>query len=286
VLELLFADDQVCIGESVEDVKKIAENLDALFSKYGFKINKDKTKFMLCFPREADKDTKVIEVGGEEIKRVTEFRYLGTWISDDGGDTYDIKDKINEATKRSGAIKKVMNNKKMPVKLRFKTLMTFVYPVVSQGCETWALNEGQCKALNIWWHKRLRACLGVNVLMRIKIKRILQIFGTEELSTYLRKRRAGYLGHIVRYPEQRHVRKLIFATIDGKRNKGRRSSWNRSTQKMLRDTNATLDDSKESALWSKVVEGERLPDKAPTGRRQSQRLRERREATLLRDMRN
>ena len=118
--------------------------------------------------------------------------------------------------------------------------------------------------------------------MRIKIKRILQIFGTEELSTYLRKRRAGYLGHIVRYPEQRHVRKLIFAKIDGTRKQGRRSSWNKSTQKLLRDTNATLDDCKEAALWKRVVEGERLPDKAPTGVRQSQRLRERREAALQR----
>jgi len=56
--------------------------------EYGMKINVKKTKMMCIFRKGNSKVCLLID--DQQVEQVSQFKYLGSWISDDGYATKDI----------------------------------------------------------------------------------------------------------------------------------------------------------------------------------------------------
>ena len=70
---LSFADDNVLIGNTAEEVETKLEDLNRKSNETGLKINMSKTKVMT----NQNDDPRIIQINGEEVERVNEYVYLG-----------------------------------------------------------------------------------------------------------------------------------------------------------------------------------------------------------------
>jgi len=78
------------------------------------------------------------------VEQVANFKYLESFISDDGRSLMDIKTRI--ALAKEALNKKELLTKQLskPLKKRIRTL---VWPIALYGCETWALRKAQVDKL-------------------------------------------------------------------------------------------------------------------------------------------
>jgi len=103
IYTLQFADDQVVMAQSKEDLEYMCRKLQDEYFKWGLNLNIAKTKYMSL-----GTDTNHIEMdNGDIITGCTEFRYLGTIFTKDGRDTKDIRHRVTQAWKIIGALNAV-----------------------------------------------------------------------------------------------------------------------------------------------------------------------------------
>ena len=86
---LLFADDQIIIQDSEDQLSKSVYILNQLSKDYNLKISADKTK-KLAFKGKHLMRSKV-EIGGSILEQVKQFNYLGYELSLDGEPDFDKK---------------------------------------------------------------------------------------------------------------------------------------------------------------------------------------------------
>ena len=93
---LQFADDQVVMAQSKEDLEYMGRKLQEEYSKWGFTMNIAKTKYM-----SVGTNTNYLEMdNGDIITGCTEFRYVGTIFTTDGRDTKNIRHRVTQARKK------------------------------------------------------------------------------------------------------------------------------------------------------------------------------------------
>jgi len=105
---LKFADDIAIIAQDEINLKRALESLDDILkSKYKMKIYRKKTEVMVC-----SKDFENINIKMDDyaLKQVSEFKYLGSTITENGKNREDIMQRIREA-------KVMFNNKKTAIML-------------------------------------------------------------------------------------------------------------------------------------------------------------------------
>ena len=106
--------------------------------KAGLKLNVQKTKIMAFDPITS------WQIERETMETVTDFTFLGSKITADGGYRCEIK-------RRLLLERKAMKNLDSPLKRRDITLLTnvcivkaMVFPVVMYGCESWTIKTAEC----------------------------------------------------------------------------------------------------------------------------------------------
>jgi hypothetical protein len=81
---LAYADDTDITGRSERDVKEAFIKLNNEAQQMTLNINEEKTKYMEITAKPTK--SKYLNVGNYRFEKVTEFKYLGTMISDDNLD--------------------------------------------------------------------------------------------------------------------------------------------------------------------------------------------------------
>ena len=102
------------------------------------KINVQKTKAMVV-TRDGGGEVN-IKIDGQRLEQVTNFKYLGSFISEDGRNLVDIKTRIVLA-KQAFNNRKELLTKQMKKPLKKRMIRTLVWPVALYGCETWTLRK-------------------------------------------------------------------------------------------------------------------------------------------------
>ena len=86
--ELMFADELVLIAEDQSRLQEMVSNLDQQCKTYGMIISRDKTEVMVTSREPIQCD---IELDGETLKQVEQFKYLGSIFVREGGRKEDVK---------------------------------------------------------------------------------------------------------------------------------------------------------------------------------------------------
>ena len=84
---ILYADDQILIATSEDDLKTMAHHLNLIARKYKMTISGTKTKSMAIWGNHIQ--TVNIIINNNIIEQVTDFKYLGYRISEYGNDLED-----------------------------------------------------------------------------------------------------------------------------------------------------------------------------------------------------
>ena len=137
---LRYVDDAVIIAESEEQLQQLMNVVEEESAKKGLKINMKKTETMVVTKKkEVPKCT--IKLGGEELKQVKRFKYLGSIITEDGRSTSDIIQRINIARSNFNALKIILTNKKISKKTRLNLICTYVWSSLLYGAESWTISK-------------------------------------------------------------------------------------------------------------------------------------------------
>ena len=100
------------------------------------------------------------ELEQQKIEKVDKFKYLGSYISSQGGSTTDIKARIGMAKSVTSNLLEIWKSKELSVNFKVRLAKSLVWSVALYACESWTLRkqeEKMIKVFEMWlWRRVLR----------------------------------------------------------------------------------------------------------------------------------
>ncbi|KAK3509671.1 hypothetical protein QTP70_008417 [Hemibagrus guttatus] len=93
---MMFADNIVICSESREQVEENLERWRFALERRGMKVSRSKTEYMCVNEREG---SGTVRLQGEEVKKVQEFKYLGSTVQSNGECGKEVKKRVQAAGK-------------------------------------------------------------------------------------------------------------------------------------------------------------------------------------------
>ena len=148
------------------------------------------------------------------------FKYLGTWITNDGKCDKEIKARIGMAKDTFYKLTNIFHNHNIRLSTKLNVLNTYVYSILLYASECWTLSTAMTKrleAVEMWFYRKIlrisytRHITNEDVLNRMATTRII-------LNTAW-NRQMSFFGHVMRNKEIENI--IIDGNIEGERCKGR-----------------------------------------------------------------
>ena len=135
ITNLRFADDIDGLAGKEEELENLVKTVETALTAYGMEISPEKTKIML---NKANGLTKTIKVKGHNLETVTNFKYFGAIVTDEGTKR-EVLTRIAHATSALTKLKTVWKDRKITSKHRIQILRSIVTSTFLYACETWTL---------------------------------------------------------------------------------------------------------------------------------------------------
>ncbi|XP_063610714.1 uncharacterized protein LOC134784544 [Penaeus indicus] len=126
---------------------------------------------------------------GEKVKKVNNFKYLGSHLTSDGYLDVEINHRIKSVWNNWKNVSGVLCDKKMSARVKANVHKTVVRPAMIYGAEAWLIKESQKKKLDVAEMKMLRWMCGVTKLDKIRNERIRGTTKVVETSKKVQERR-------------------------------------------------------------------------------------------------
>ena len=216
--DMLFADDIVLSRDTKEEVEQDLEKWRQALEMRGLKISRKKIEYLCCGDGQQIQGS--IQIEGNLVPRVTEFKYLGSTVQEDGSAEKEIEKRIQAGWNSWRKITGVLCDKKAPIKLKGKMFKTMVRPAMLYGTEALAVSQKQEKKLEVAEMKMLRYSLGITKLDRVRNEEVRKKLCVGEISGKMREARLRWCGHVYRR-EETYVGKRVGRMKIGKAKRGR-----------------------------------------------------------------
>ena len=194
-------------------IDKMSESVE----RHGMKINGKKTKVMKIGRSPSPIH---ITLNGETLKQVSNFKYLGTIITEEGSCEKEISTRIAMA-KQAFSIHRILLTSRLNLHLKKRIVKTMVWSVLLYGSETWTLKTANVKRLEsfeMWVWRRMGK---ISWTERVSNDEVLRIVGEERmLIKTCKERQKKWMGHILRHDGL--LKDVIEGRLEGKRPRGRK----------------------------------------------------------------
>ena len=118
------------MAEIEEELKSLLMKVREESEKVGLKLNIQKTKIMASGPITS------WQIGGETMKTVTNFIFLGSKITADGDCSHEIKRPLLLRRKAMTNLHSILKSRDTTLLTKVHTVKAMVFPVVMYGCES------------------------------------------------------------------------------------------------------------------------------------------------------
>ena len=195
--EQRYADDLVLMALSADDAEEMLKTLGDIADDYGLMIHPDKTEYMVIQTSMSD-DT--ISYRESPLKRTSEFKYLGTYITYNLNDSREIRARVamTKATLNNSAY---LNSNHISMDVKLHLTKALVASRLTYGCSTWTIKATDMNRLDAFGREIWRRLLGLtwkdhvsNDELRTKIAGR-WLFSSETVL----QRKAKWCGHAARY---------------------------------------------------------------------------------------
>ena len=152
-----------------------------------------------------------VKVNDTEIENVHSFIYLGAKQQGDGDEEVDVKHRMDIAQATFNSLFHLWKDKRLPLSMKLRLYIASVCSTFTHACEAWTLSDTVLRKVNGFNSRCLHIITGESyreTATKPAVDLVLQI----------RRRRMRYLGHLLRMPPERLVRRTLMAYIDGGRN--------------------------------------------------------------------
>ncbi|KAK3512337.1 hypothetical protein QTP70_005806 [Hemibagrus guttatus] len=187
---MMFADDIVICSESREQVEENLERWRFALERRGMKVSRSKTEYMCVNEREG---SGTVRLQGEEVKKVQEFKYLGSTVQSNGECGKEVKKRVQAGWNGWRKVSGVLCDQKISARIKGKVYRTVVRPAMLSGLETVSLRKRQESELEKTRLARIRIAKKGSSSAYLQSKRngrlneLLDLTGSEEEEQHMNK---------------------------------------------------------------------------------------------------
>ncbi|KAK3508786.1 hypothetical protein QTP70_007626 [Hemibagrus guttatus] len=203
---MMFAGDIVICSESREQVEENLERWRFALERRGMKVSRSKTEYMCVNEREG---SGTVRLQGEEMKKVQEFKYLGSTVQSNGECGKEVKKRVQAGWNGWRKVWGVLCDRKISARIKGKVYRTVVRVAMLYGLETVSLRKRQESELEVAELKMLRFSLGVTRLDRIRNEYIRGTAHVGRLGDKVREARLRWFGHVQRRENLKDILDLL-----------------------------------------------------------------------------
>ena len=258
IVDLDFADDVALLADSWVVMVSMVMKMEQVTQRFGINISARKSE-VLFIGRDGDIRMEDIELRGQPMKQVDEFTYLGSVISSDGKFLKDIEKRRAAATRAFGMLRaRMWGRREISLKVKMKVFNAIVLPVLMYGATAWALTRTEEARLDAFEMGMLRSIVGVRWDDFVRNVDIREMLSQPPVSLKLRKARMKWFGHLERMSDERQVKRISQAEMQGRRPAGRpRTRWRDVLRRDLECSGLSLEEAAAEALdrdrWKRIV---------------------------------
>ena len=106
--------------------------------KAGLKLNIQKAKIM------ASGTITSQQIDGETVETVTDFIFLGSKITADGGCSHEIKRHLLLARKAMTNVESILKSRDIALLTKTHLVKPMVFRAVTFGCKIWTMKKAEC----------------------------------------------------------------------------------------------------------------------------------------------
>ncbi|KAK3542985.1 hypothetical protein QTP70_008520 [Hemibagrus guttatus] len=143
---MMFADDIVICSERREQVEENLERWRFALERRGMKVSRSKTEYMCVNEREG---SGTVRLQGEEVKKVQEFKYLGSTVQSNGECGKEVKKRVQAGWNGWRKVSGVLCDQKISARIKGKVYRTVVRAAMLYGLETVSLRKRQESELEV-----------------------------------------------------------------------------------------------------------------------------------------
>jgi len=126
---VLYADDIVLVAESRRVLERKLEEWRFVLESRGMRISRSKTEY---FTTDIDGDQlATIKLGGENLKRVRTFKYLGSMVEETAGMDKEVNFRIQSGWNNWRKVSGVLCDRRVPIRLKGKVHKAVVRPALT-----------------------------------------------------------------------------------------------------------------------------------------------------------
>lgn len=207
--QLLFADDCALFAKTPAELQTILDVFVKSAKEFGLQVNEQKTEVMFinCPPSN-------ITINSNVIKTVSNFKYLGSIISQNADINTEVKHRINAASQAFGRLYvKVWKPHNLSMKTKLLIYKTVVLSTLLYSSECWTALKRHTRELNAFHLKCLRSILNISWKDKIPNEEILRRTGLLSVDEMLRLRRLKWTGHLSRMSVTRIPHQVAFSEL-------------------------------------------------------------------------
>lgn len=197
---------------------------------------------------------EVMEVEGEVVEEVKQFRYLGDVLDCEGGVERAVRARVAAAWMKWREISGLLTNKSIPLNHRGKVYESCIRSVLLYGGETWALTERIKDVILSCDRRMLRYMAGVIWSDMVRSSEVAERCGLREISVVLQARRLRWLGHVERRDEGEALGRIKNLVVPGRRPPGRpKNTWRKNMEDEMRSLNVVREDAHNRDEWRAII---------------------------------
>ncbi|KAK3543382.1 hypothetical protein QTP70_018404, partial [Hemibagrus guttatus] len=239
------------LEKSWEHVEEKLERWRFVLERRGMKVSRSKTEYMCVNEREG---SGTVKLQGEEVKKVQEFKYLGSTVQSNEECGKEVKKRVQAGWNGWGKVSGVLCDRKISARIKGKVYRTGVRPAMLYGLETVSLRKRQESELEVAELKMLRFSLGVTRLDRIRNEYIRGTAHVGRLGDKVREARLRWFGHVQRRKSEYIGRRMLDMELPGRRKRGRpKRRYMDGINEDMKLVGASVEDAEDRDKWREMI---------------------------------
>jgi hypothetical protein len=177
-----------------------------------------------------NKSNNTIILENKTIRKVADFTYLSSNVSEDGGAVKDVNIRIQKARGAFSRLWKIWQSTHIHNSTKIKIYNSCVKSVLLYGCETWFVSTEIQRKLQSFINQCLRYICRIRWPRVISNEKLWKESNQENVNMEIRRRKFRWIGHTLRKSDREPCKAALMWNPEGSRKRGRpRNSWRRST---------------------------------------------------------
>ncbi|KAK3542066.1 hypothetical protein QTP86_011367 [Hemibagrus guttatus] len=224
ISSLIFADDVVLLASSGLDLQHALGRFAAECEAAGMRVSTSKSEAMVL---DQKKVACTLQVEGEVLPQVEEFKYLGVLFTSEGRMDREIDRRIGAAAAVMRSMyRSVVVKKELSRKAKLSIYQSIYAPTLTYGHELWVITERVRSRIQAAEMSFLRRVAGRSLRDRLRSSVTREELGVEPLLLRIERGQLRWLRHLFRMPPGRLPGEVFRACPTGKRPRGRpRTCW-------------------------------------------------------------